>query len=216
VDRDLTRARQRMIERHLAGRDITDPAVLAAMDAVPREAFVEPGQRGEAYADRPLPIGFGQTISQPYIVALMAQLLELAPTDRVLEVGSGCGYAAAVLSQLAAEVFAIEVVGPLAEASAQRLARLGYDHVRVRVGDGTLGWPEAAPFDAILVSAAAPTAPPSLVAQLAPAGRLVLPIGPSGGLQRLLRLRRGAGGAPDRREDLGPVAFVPLLGEEGW
>lgn len=205
-----------MLDRHLAGRDISDPAVLAAMGAVPREAFVEPSQRGEAYADRPLPIGHGQTISQPYIVALMAQLLELGPGDRVLEVGSGCGYAAAVLSHLATEVYAIEVIAPLAEAAAERLARLGYPGVHVRAGDGTLGWPEAAPFDAILVSAAGPIAPPSLVAQLAPGGRLVLPLGPSGGNQRLIRLRRGRDGAPDVREDLGPVAFVPLRGEQGW
>ncbi|KQQ18319.1 protein-L-isoaspartate O-methyltransferase [Methylobacterium sp. Leaf123] len=197
-----------MVETQLVARGIRDAAVLDAMRAVPREAFVPGALAVEAYCDGPLPIGAGQTISQPTIVALMIEALALRPGDRVLEVGAGCGYAAAVLARMGAQIFAIERHAALSEAAGARLAALGLT-VPLRIGDGHAGWPEAAPFDAILVSAAGPTIPEALKAQLKPGGRLVIPVGPPGG-QRLLRLtRRG----PDRFEsrDFGPVSFVPLL-----
>lgn len=205
---DRAEARTRMVETQLVARGIRDAAVLDAMRAVPREAFVPDALAGEAYSDGPLPIGAGQTISQPYIVALMIEALALRPGDRVLEVGAGCGYAAAVLARMDAQVFAIERHAALGEAARARLAARGLT-VPLRVGDGHAGWPEAAPFDAILVSAAGPTIPETLKAQLKAGGRLVIPVGPPGG-QTLLRLiRRG----PDRFEscDFGPVSFVPLL-----
>nr|WP_321182245.1 protein-L-isoaspartate(D-aspartate) O-methyltransferase [Methylobacterium sp. Leaf122] len=205
---DRAEARTRMVETQLVARGIRDAAVLDAMRAVPREAFVPDALAGEAYDDGPLPIGAGQTISQPYIVALMIEALALRPGDRVLEVGAGCGYAAAVLARLGAQVFAIERHAALGEAARARLAALGLT-VSLRVGDGHAGWPEDAPFDAILVSAAGSTIPEALKAQLKPRGRLVIPVGPPGG-QTLLRLtRRGR----DRFEsrDFGPVSFVPLL-----
>jgi protein-L-isoaspartate(D-aspartate) O-methyltransferase len=208
----LERSRRRMLDHHLADRGMREPRVLAAMAAVPRERFVRIRDIDHAYEDRPLPIGDGQTISQPYVVALMADLLELTPESRVLEVGSGSGYAAAVLGQLAGEVFGIERFEALAESSRARLADLGVANVHVIAGDGTLGLPAHAPYDAILVSAASPDVPRPLLAQLAPGGRLVVPVGPAGGAQRLLRFTADAsapGGA--RVEDLGPVAFVPLV-----
>jgi len=203
-----------MVKHQLRGRDIVDPRVLDAMAAVPREAFVEPAHRDLAYDDTPLPIGHGQTISQPYIVAMTAQALALTGGERVLEVGTGSGYAAAVLGRLAREVHTIERLPELAHAAAERLARLGIANVLVHEGDGTLGWPAAAPYDAIAVAANAPAPPKSLLAQLAIGGRLVVPVGTERD-QHLLRLVR-TGEISYEETDLGDVRFVPLVGAEGW
>jgi protein-L-isoaspartate(D-aspartate) O-methyltransferase len=204
--------REGMVERQLRQRGIRDERVLDAFREVPREAFLGEDVREFAYEDTALPIDEGQTISQPFIVALMAEALDLRPTDRVLEVGAGSGYAAAILSRLAQRVFAIERIPRLARAARERLRRLGHDNVEVRAGDGTLGWPEAAPFDAILVSAGGPSIPTPLLDQLAPGGRLVIPVG-SSRAQHLLRITRV--GDELVHEDLGLVAFVPLIGEGG-
>lgn len=213
---DLSRARDRMVDVHIARRGIADAHVLRAMREVPREAFVAPGQEEFAYEDSPLPIGEGQTISQPYIVALMLEAAELRPGDRALEVGAGSGYAAAVMARIADSVHAIERHAALGEAARDRLSRLGYDNVELRIGDGTRGWPEAAPFDAILVAAGGPEVPQALRDQLAPGGRMVIPVGGTeGGVQRLLRIRR-TGEDAFETEDLAPVRFVPLIGEQGW
>jgi protein-L-isoaspartate(D-aspartate) O-methyltransferase len=205
--------RQSMVERQLRQRGINDERVLNAFREVPREAFIGEPIDEFAYEDTALPIEEGQTISQPFIVALMAQALNLRPTDRVLEVGAGSGYAAAILARLAERVYAIERNTRLAEIAGDRLKRLGYDNVEVRAGDGTLGWPEAAPFDAILVSAGGPDVPKPLLDQLADGGRLVIPVGGQR-QQRLLRIQRI--GDELFQEDLGAVAFVPLIGEGGW
>ena len=199
-----------MVRRQLARRGIDARDVLSAMEAVPRERFVPPRLAQSAYADCALPIGEGQTITQPYVVALMAQSMELAPTDRVLEVGAGSGYAAAVLGRLAKEVYTIERHAGLARAARGRLAQLACDNVRVRHGDGSLGWAEHAPFDAIAVAAAAPCVPQALREQLGGGGRLVVPIGPAGGTQRLVRERRIAP-SEFRRDELAHVRFVPLV-----
>lgn len=201
--------RRRMVERDLSSRGVTDPRVLRAMAEVPRDRFVAPELTDEAYADRPLPIGLGQTISQPLMVALMLQALELGAADRVLEVGTGSGYAAAVASRLAGYVHTVERLPPLAEAAAERLRALGYANVSVHAADGTHGWPDAAPYDAILVSAAGTELPRPLADQLVEGGRLVVPLGPPSA-QRLVRMRRSG---PDgwKTEDLGGVRFVPLL-----
>lgn len=210
-----TEPRHRMVTEQLQARGVADARVLAAFEAVPREWFV-PEQLAEfAYDDRPLPIGEAQTISQPLIVAVMLEALEPAPTDRLLEVGTGSGYAAAVAAELVAEVFTIERLPDLVAAAAERLAARGFDGVHVRAGDGTLGWPEAGPFDAILVSAGGPHLPGPLLGQLATGGRLVMPVGRQERAQRLVRVRR----QPDGRlveEDLGAVRFVPLIGRGGW
>jgi protein-L-isoaspartate(D-aspartate) O-methyltransferase len=206
--------RQRMVSEQLVRRDIIDPGVLAAFGMVEREQFV-PGELGaQAYDDAPLPIGSGQTISQPYVVAVTVQALQLRGHERVLEIGTGSGYAAAILGSLAREVETVERIVELAAAAAERLARLGFNNVHVHHGDGSLGWPPGAPYEAIAVAAGAPRPPRSLLDQLAPGGRLVLP---HGGVdhQRLVRItRRG----PEQfdEEDLGEVRFVPLLGIEGW
>jgi protein-L-isoaspartate(D-aspartate) O-methyltransferase len=185
------------------------------MAAVPRREFVDPALAERAEDNEPLPIGEGQTISQPLVVALMAQALELDEDDRVLEVGAGSGYAAAVLGRLAAEVHAVEVRASLARAAAENLRRAGCANVVVHHADGTAGWPPAAPYDAISVAAGAPEIPPALLEQLAPGGRLVMPVGRSPRRQRLVRVRRGADGE-DRLEDLGsPVRFVPLVSGAG-
>ena len=209
--------RKRMVEMQIVARGVTDPAVLAAMGSVPREDFVAREAVAFAYDDSPLPIAEGQTISQPYIVALMAEAAEVGPADRVLEVGTGSGYGAAVLSRIAAEVFTIERHRGLADAARRRLSDLGYDNVEVRVGDGSLGWPDRAPFDAIVVTAGAPSrVPRSLLDQLAPGGRLVIPTGATLEGQELVRIRRSGRGTELREESLGPVRFVPLIGAEGW
>ena len=202
-----------MIAVQLATRGIGDKRVLDAMRQVPREAFVRPEVRDLAYEDEPLPIGEGQTISQPYVVALMIEAAELKPTDRVLEIGAGSGYAAVVMSRIAAKVFGIERFPSFVEAARKRLGVLGIENIELRVGDGTCGWPEAAPFEAILVAASAVTVPQALKEQLAIGGRLVIPVGSQGwGLrQRLRKLRRFSATEYDE-EDLGPVAFVPLVG----
>jgi protein-L-isoaspartate(D-aspartate) O-methyltransferase len=208
-------ARNRMVERQIERRGIADPRVLEAMRTVPREHFVPELHRSEAYEDRPLPIGEGQTISQPYVVALMAEALGLEPGGKVLEVGAGSGYAAAVLGQLAGEVFAIERHEALARAAAARMAELGYENVHVVAGDGTLGWPKEAPFDAILVSAGGPEVPKALLDQLAEGGRLVIPVGDGNREQELIKVVREGPGL-HREESLGRVQFVPLIGEQGW
>jgi protein-L-isoaspartate(D-aspartate) O-methyltransferase len=210
----LRAARDRMVETQLVARGIRDPRVLDAMRRVPREAFVERRQAAFAYDDGPLPIGLGQTISQPYVVALMAEAADLKPDDRVLDVGTGCGYAAAVLAEIAGEVYSIERHPELASSARDRLRRLGCP-VQVREGDGSLGWPEAAPFDAILVAAAGPRPPESLKRQLAMGGRLVMPVGQGDWGQSLLKLTRTDEGA-FREDDLGSVSFVPLIGDEGY
>jgi protein-L-isoaspartate(D-aspartate) O-methyltransferase len=207
-------ARARMVERQLARRGIVDPAVLVAMRGVPREEFVPAGQREFAYEDAPLSIEAGQTISQPYIVARMIEAAGLAAGDRVLEVGAGSGYAAAVMSRIAAQVHAIERHEELTSLARERLRRLGYGNVTLRTGDGTLGWADAAPFDAILSAAAGPAIPQALKEQLDIGGRLVMPVG-SQRNQRLVKVtRRDA--RHFEEEDLGGVLFVPLIGEQGW
>jgi len=205
--------RQAMIQEQLRRRNIRDRRVLDAMASVPRHCFVPKALGEQAYADNALPIEEQQTISQPFIVALTAASLELRPTDRVLEIGTGSGYAAAVLGQLAAEVWSVERFGSLAESAKQRLHELGYHNVHVGIGDGTHGWPEHAPYDAIAVAAAAPHVPQSLLEQLAVGGRLVIPVGSRDEqvLRRIVRTQQGY-----RGESLGPVRFVPLVGEEGW
>lgn len=207
---EFAQMRQRMVQRQMEGRDIRDAAVLEVMRKVPRHLFVPSPLREYAYNDQPLPIGEGQTISQPYIVAYMTQALELKPNDRVLEIGTGSGYQAAVLAELVAEVYSIEIVPELGERSAALLKELGYDNVRVRVGDGYFGWPEKAPFDAVMVTAAPDHIPPRLVEQLVEGGRMVLPVGDE--QQALLRLRKKPGGEVER-ERLLPVRFVPMTGE---
>ncbi len=211
---DMAEARRRMVEQQLRRRDIDDPRVLEAMAAVPREVFVPERLGRVAYADGPLPIGEGQTISQPYVVALMAQAAMIGPDARVLDVGTGSGYGAAVLARLAAEVYTVERVAGLARRAEAAFHRLGLERIRIRVCDGSRGWPEAAPFDAILVAAAAPSVPKALLGQLAEGGRLVIPVGALDDGQSLLRITRSG---PDRyqRDSLGPVAFVPLIGEPG-
>ena len=204
-----------MVDEQLVARGIADPRVLEAMRAVPREAFVAEWLQHEAYADRPLPIESGQTISQPYIVALMVEAARLAPGDRALEIGAGSGYAAAVMARLAKEVVAIERHPPLAALAAERLRTLGIDNVEVRCADGSAGCPERAPFDAILVAASGPRVPRALIEQLAPGGRVVMPVGARHEFQRLVRVTRLPGGG-EREETLCGVAFVPLIGEEGW
>lgn len=200
--------RARMVHQNLQGRDITDPAVLRAMGRVPRHRFVPAGLQDRAYADRPLPIGNGQTISQPYIVALMTQNLALQPGARVLEIGTGSGYQAAVLAELGAEVFSVEIKPALARQARQVLRELGYGSVQVRTGDGFHGWAEQAPFDAIVVTCAAETIPPPLVAQLCPGGRVVMPLGTTGDVQQLvLGIKQGE---RLRTRNIVPVRFVPL------
>lgn len=193
---------------------VEDSLVLAAMGRVPRHRFVPERFRGLAYADRPLPIGQDQTISQPYIVARMTELLELEPGDRVLEVGTGSGYQAAVLAEITREVYSVEILPELARDARERLGGLGYGSVEIRIGNGWFGWEERAPFDAIVVTAAPEEVPDPLVEQLAPGGRMVIPVGPQGGTQRLLLVEKARDGAVTRTP-LDPVRFVPLIEEGG-
>lgn len=212
---DLAEKRRRMLERDLAGRDIDDPAVLAAMARVPRHEFVSPMQRYAAYDDHPLRIGGGQTISQPYIVAFMTQSLGVEAGMKILEIGTGSGYQAAVLAAMGAEVFTIERHEDLSDAAEAVLDRIGFgDLVTLRVDDGTLGWPEEAPFDRILVTAAGPKIPESLLEQLGEGGRLVMPVGGERGGQRLYVAEKRDGKVRSRA--VLDVVFVPLIGREGF
>ena len=202
-------ARERMVREQIAGRGISDPRVLAAMSKVPRHELVPEDARAHAYEDRPLPIGHGQTISQPFVVAYMTQQLRLKGGERVLEVGTGSGYQAAVLAEIAGDVYTIEIVEPLGARARDDLKRLGYSNVHVRIGDGYRGWPELAPFDAIIVTAAPGHVPQPLIDQLAVGGSLVLPVG--GFDQELVRIERRADGIHE--EKLIDVRFVPMRGE---
>jgi protein-L-isoaspartate(D-aspartate) O-methyltransferase len=206
--------REHMVNRQVQRRGIRDSRVLAAMGTVPRNEFVPADLVPHAYADSPLTIGAGQTISQPYIVALMVDALGLSAEDRVLEIGTGSGYGAAVLSKLAAHVDTVERHAALAGEAQVLLARLGYTNIDVHIGDGTLGWPEGSPYDAICVTAAGPDVPQALLDQLAQGGRLVIPVG-GRDVQDLVRMTLLPTG-DWRRENLGPVRFVPLIGEDGW
>lgn len=206
--------RRKMVRRDLEGRGVSDSRVLEAMGTVPREAFVPPRCEAVAYRDRALPLSSGQTISQPYMVAAMTEALGLEPDDRVLEIGTGSGYQTAILAEIAGEVYTVERLDSLSADARRTLEELGYGNVHFKVGDGTLGWPEEAPFDAILVTAASPDVPPPLFRQLeAEGGRLVIPVG-TRGLQTLERVVRR--GDETETEELMSCRFVPLLGEEGW
>jgi len=213
--RESSHERERMVAEQIAARGVSDRLVLDAMRAVPREDFVPEDLAESAYEDGPLPIGHAQTISQPYIVAVMTAAARVRPGDRVLEIGTGSGYAAAVLSKIAGEVYTVERLEALADSARDRLAVLGYHNVHVRFGDGTLGWAEHAPYDAIIVTAGGPTVPRALLDQLKPGGRLVMPLGSEPRAQRLIRQTRTG---PDTyvQDDLEWVAFVPLIGEQGW
>jgi len=212
---DFASEREEMVERQLKGRGITEPEILDAFRAVPREAFISEEYAHLAYGDHPLPIEANQTISQPYIVALMIQAAAIKAGDMVLEVGSGSGYAAAVISRIAAKVIGIERQHSLVEIGRERLARLGYDNIEIVEGDGTRGCPGEAPFDAILAAASGSHVPEALIAQLAPNGRLVMPIGERGWVQELVKVTKQDDGVL-RQENLGGVRFVPLIGAEGW
>lgn len=204
--------RERMVLQTIESRGVTDAATLRAMRAVERHQFVDPSMIRQAYTDRPLPIGHGQTISQPYIVALMTELLRVGEGDVVLEIGAGSGYQAAVLAEIVDRVYTIEIVPPLAELSARRMRELGYDNVTVKEGDGYFGWLEHAPFDGIIVTAAATHIPPPLVEQLQPGARMVIPVGPPMQVQTLMLVEKQEDGTV-RQHSLMPVRFVPLTGE---
>ncbi len=208
----MTEQREAMVRDTIASRGVRDPAVLAAMRSVPRHEFVPEDVRRYAYADEPLPIGQEQTISQPYIVAAMTELIKVGPEDTVLEVGTGSGYQAAVLARIVRQVYSIEIVPELGQAAAGLLPRLGYTNVEVRIGDGYVGWPEHAPFDGIIVTAGADHVPAPLVEQLKPGGRMVIPVGPTLSVQSLLLIEKMQDGTI-RTNDVMPVRFVPLTGE---
>lgn len=204
--------RKIMIERDIKGRGIKDTRVLNAMAKIPRHFFVDENLRDRAYADHPLPIGEGQTISQPYVVALMTEVLKLKSTDRVLEIGTGSGYQAAVLAEIVKEVYTIEIRKSLADKADQRLTKLGYNNVKVKHSDGYFGWEEYAPFDAIMITAAANHIPPPLIKQLKEGGRLILPLGSTFYYQTLTLVTKNKDGTI-KVEQMGPVAFVPMIGE---
>jgi protein-L-isoaspartate(D-aspartate) O-methyltransferase len=212
---DYAALRRRMVETQLVARGIRHPAVLRVMGVVPRERFVPDADAPDAYEDSARPIGHAQTISQPYVVALMLEALDPKPTDRVLEIGTGSAYATALLAELVADVYTMERLESLAAAARQRLADLHYRNVHVRHGDGTLGWPEHAPYDGIVVTAGGPEVPAPLLPQLCVGRHLVVPVGPTPRAQELVRVTRRPGGE-DTRESLGAVAFVPLIGTAGW
>ena len=212
AENEYETARQSMVKHQIKGRGIEDPAVLEAMREVPRHLFIEGGYGRYAYNDRPLPIGHGQTISQPYIVAYMTELLNLSEDDNVLEVGTGSGYQAAVLAEISRQVFTIEIIKPLAESAREHLKEAGYNGVTTRAGDGYYGWEEHAPFDAIIVTAAASHIPPPLIEQLKEGGRMVIPVGPVMRVQHLMLLKKKTGGEIVKYRKL-PVRFVPLTGE---
>jgi protein-L-isoaspartate(D-aspartate) O-methyltransferase len=209
---DFRADRDRMVREQIESRGITNAHVLAAMRQVPRHEFVPEQWIDAAYEDHPLPIGYGQTISQPYIVALMTELLPPVPGAKILEVGTGSGYQAAILAEMGAEVWSMEILEPLARESAARLKRLGYDKVHVKRGDGYLGWPEQAPFDAVVVTAGVDHVPPPLVEQLKPGGRMVIPVGEAHGEQSLLLVEKALDGKVSTR-NVAPVLFVPLTRE---
>jgi protein-L-isoaspartate(D-aspartate) O-methyltransferase len=212
---DYAALRRRMVDTQLIDRGIRHPTVLRAMAAVPRERFVPELDAPDAYEDSALPIGHDQTISQPYVVALMLEAIAPESTDRVLEIGTGSGYATAVLAELVAEVYTVERLGTLAAAARTRLAELGYRNIHVLEGDGTLGWPEHAPYDGIIVTAGGPDVPAPLLPQLRVGAHLVVPVGSTPRSQELVRVTRRAADEY-ARESLGPVTFVPLIGEAGW
>ena len=212
---DFADLRGQMVRRQIEARGILDPLILDAFREVPREEFVDERQRQWAYDDHPLPIEAGQTISQPYIVAVMIEAAEIRPGDKVLEIGAGSGYAAALMSRIAREVIGIERQHDLVEVAQERLQRLGYDNVKIVEGDGTRGCPDEAPFDAILAAASGSHVPKPLIDQLAPGGRLVMPIGDPGWVQELVKLTKRPDGTTEQK-NLGGVRFVPLIGEEGW
>lgn len=211
---DPRRLRLRMVREQVEGRGVTDPLILEAMLTVPRHIFVPEAFRHHAYDDTPLPIGQGQTISQPYMVARMTQALDVRPGMRVLEIGLGSGYQAAILAAMGCFVFAIERISEICKAARLRIRRLGYRNIQAHMGDGTLGLSAAAPFERILVSAGGPQIPPPLVSQLEAGGALVIPVGSAPRAQRLVRVRKTPGGLT--REDLGPAVFVDLIGNHGW
>jgi len=212
---DYAAEREAMIRRQIESRGINDPKIIEAFRSVPREEFLSKEYADLAYGDHPLPIEAGQTISQPYIVALMIQAAEIRPGDRVLEVGAGSGYAAAIMSRIAGEVIAIERQGELVKVAAERMRRLDYDNVRIVEADGTRGWEPDAPYDAIVAAASGSHVPKSWIGQLADGGRIVMPVGEPGWIQKLVKVTKGPAGQLIT-EDLGGVRFVPLIGEEGW
>jgi len=212
---DFADLRERMVRRQIQSRGIDDQSILDAFREVPREEFVDEEHRRWAYDDHPLPIEAGQTISQPYIVALMIEAAAIGPGDKVLEVGAGSGYAAAVISRIACRIVAIERHGELAQIARVRMERLGYQNVRILQGDGTRGCADEAPFDAILAAASGSHVPKPLVDQLSAGGRLVMPVGNPGWVQELVKVTKRPDGTTEQ-ENLGGVRFVPLIGEEGW
>jgi protein-L-isoaspartate(D-aspartate) O-methyltransferase len=212
---DFAAEREAMVERQIESRGIREPTILEAFRSVPREEFLADEYRDLAYGDHPIPIEAGQTISQPYIVALMIHAAEIKCGDRVLEVGAGSGYAAAVMSRIAGEVIAMERQTELVAVAQERMQRLGYDNVRIVEGDGTRGWPGEAPYEAILAAASGSPVPPAWVEQLTDGGRIVMPVGDPGWVQKLVKVTKGPAGKLIT-EDLGAVRFVPLIGEEGW
>ncbi len=207
------RLRMEMVVEQIAGRGVRDERVLEVMRTIPRHLYVPPSAQSEAYADRPLPIGDGQTISQPYIVAFMTELLDLGPEDTVLEIGTGSGYQAAVLARLARRVYSIEIIPRLAQEAEARLQAMGYTNIEVRAGDGYRGWPEQAPFDRIMVTAAPPEIPEALTAQLQRGGRMVLPVGQRGRIQQLMVLEKSETSDEITGRNVIPVRFVPMVPE---